>query len=283
MRKPVVNIAVQAARNAGKVILRSLGKLDSLRVIEKERMDFTTEVDRASEAEIIKELRRAYPDHAILAEESGYHEPAKGANKGSARFQWVIDPLDGTSNFTRGFPFFCISIGLIENNMPLAGVIYNPITEELFTAYRGSGAFLNDKRIRVANKLSVTGTVLGTGFAPRQRAKLSTQLRMCKQLLADAEDIRRTGSAALDLAFVANGRLDGFFEMGLKPWDMAAGVVMVREAGGTVIDMDGTERFMETGNVLAGNLKLVAQMVNKIRTPKLTVAEAKAASEGDDD
>jgi myo-inositol-1(or 4)-monophosphatase len=274
MRKPVVNIAVQAARNAGNVILRSLGKLDALRVMEKEKMDFTTNVDRMAEAEVIKELKRAYPDHAILAEESGHHEPSK-PTKGGTKLQWVIDPIDGTSNFIRGIPFFCVSIALLENGVPIAGVIYNPISEELFTAYKGSGAFLNDKRIRVANKTGLPGCLIGTGFSPRQRAKLPAQLRMIKQLLAEAEDIRRTGSAALDLAFVACGRTDAFFEFGLKPWDMAAGVLLVREAGGTVLDFDGNEKFMESGNVVAANLKVAAQMLNKIRIPKLTVAHAK--------
>jgi myo-inositol-1(or 4)-monophosphatase len=272
MRKPVVNVAVQAARNASKVILRSLGKLDSLKVVEKERMDFTTEVDRMAEAEIIKELRRAYPDHSILAEESG--------ETGKSRFQWVIDPLDGTSNFLRGLPFFSISIALVEAGVPIAGVVYNPISEELFTAHKGSGAFLNDKRIRVANKTSVQGCLIGTGFPPRQRARLPAQLRMIKQLLTQAEDLRRTGSAALDLAFVASGRLDGFFEFGLKPWDMAAGILLVREAGGLCLDFDGQEKFMESGNLVAGNLKVTTQMVQLMRVPKLTVAQAKAGEAG---
>lgn len=266
MRKPVVNVAVQAARNASKVILRSLGKRDSLKIIEKQRMDFTTEVDRMAEAEIIKELRHAYPDHSILAEESG--------EIGNSRFQWVIDPLDGTSNFLRGIPFFSISIALVEAGVPIAGVIYNPMSEELYTAHKGSGAFLNDKRIRVAGRQSVEGCLIGTGFSPRQRSRLPAQLRMVKQLLSHAEDLRRSGSAALDLAYVASGRLDGFFEFGLKPWDMAAGVLMVREAGGLCLDFDGNEKFMESGNLIAGNLKVATQMIQTMRAPKVTSAEA---------
>ena len=274
MRKPVVNIAVQAARNASKVILRSLGKLDSLQVVEKERMDFVTDVDRAAEAEIIKELRRAYPDHGILGEESGYSGNVK------SRFQWIIDPLDGTSNFLRGLPFFSISIALVEAGVPIAGVVYNPMSEELFTAHKGSGAFLNDKRIRVGNKTSVAGALIGTGFSPRQRARLPTQLRMIKQLLTQAEDLRRFGSAALDLAFVACGRFDGFFEFGLKPWDMAAGILLVREAGGLCLDFDGNEGFMESSNIVAGNLKVTTSMVSAMRVPKVTVAQAKAGTAG---
>jgi myo-inositol-1(or 4)-monophosphatase len=258
MRKPVVNVAVQAARNAGKVILRSLSKLDSLKVEEKSRMDFSTEVDRAAEAEILKELRKAYPDHSFLAEESGEHGK-------SSRFQWVIDPLDGTSNYTRGFPFFAVSIALVEAGVPIAGVVYNPLTEELFTAHKGSGAFLNDKRIRVSGRQSVAGTIIGTGFSPRQRDKIKPHFEILSNLMASAEDIRRTGSAALDLAFVACGRTDAFFEFGLKPWDMAAGILLVREAGGLVVDFNGDENFMESGNVIAGNLKVASQMVQTVK------------------
>lgn len=268
MRKPVVTIAVNAARRAGKVILRSLGKLDSLKVMEKERLDFTTEVDRAAESEIIKELRHAYPDHAMWGEEGG--------RQGTHKYTWVIDPLDGTSNYIRGLPFFSVSIALLENGVPIAGVVYNPLSEELFTAHKGSGAFMNDKRIRVAQKTQLAGCMIGTGFPPRQRKQLPAQLRMIKQLLTDAEDLRRTGSAALDLSFVACGRYDAFFEFGLKAWDMAAGVLLVREAGGICVDFEGKEGFMESGNVIAGNLKVAAAMVGRMRVPKLTVAEAKS-------
>jgi len=275
MRKPVVNIAVQAARAAGKVILRSLSKRDSIKIEEKSRMDFTTDVDRQSELEIIKELRRAYPDHAILAEESGMQQP-KSASE--ARYTWVVDPLDGTSNFTRGYPHFSISIGLLDQGVPIAGVIYNPLSEELYTAYKGSGAFINDNRMRVGQRNSVTGALLGTGFSPRTRDRLPLQQRIVTRLLDDAEDLRRTGSAALDLCYVANARLDGFFEMGLKPWDIAAGVLMVREAGGTCLDFNGAEQYMVSGNVIAGNLKVCAQMVSRIQSTMKTVAEVKSAS-----
>jgi myo-inositol-1(or 4)-monophosphatase len=275
MRKPVVNIAVQAARAAGKLILRSLSKRDSIKIEEKSRLDFTTEVDRQSEAEIIKELRRAYPDHAILGEESGLYEPKPGQ---SARYRWVIDPLDGTSNFTRGFPHFSISIGLLDQGVPIAGVVYNPLSEELFTAYKGAGAYLNDKRIRVGQRVGLAGALIGTGFSPRQRARLSAQFRMLSRMLEDAEDLRRTGSAALDLCFVACGRMDGFFELGLKPWDISAGIVIVREAGGTCIDFNGAENFLDSGNLVAGNLKVSAQLVARIQASMKTVAEAKSSA-----
>jgi myo-inositol-1(or 4)-monophosphatase len=269
MRKPVVNVAVQAARNAGKLILRSLAKLDSHKIEEKSRMDFSTEVDRVVEAEILKELRKAYPDHSFLAEESGEH--------GKSRFQWVIDPLDGTSNYIRGFPFFAVSIALVEAGVPIAGVVYNPLTEELFTAHKGSGAFLNDKRIRVSGRQGIAGSVFSTGFSPRQRDKLGQQLEILSGFMATAEDIRRTGSAALDLAFVACGRTDGFFEFGLKPWDMAAGVLLVREAGGLCVDFNGDENFLESGNVIAGNLKVASQMLQSVKSVLSKTAVAKAA------
>ena len=258
MRKGALNVAIKAARAAGSVILRHINKLESIAVIEKDRNDFASEVDRAAEAEIIRELRRAFPDHAILAEESGA--------AGRSRFTWIIDPLDGTHNYLRGFPHFSVSIALAENGEPQHGVVFDPIRDELFTASKGGGAFLNDKRMRVANKIGLSGTLLATGFPFRQREHLDAHLAMTKALLAgaQAEDIRRTGSAALDLAYVACGRLDGFWEFGLKPWDMAAGWLLVREAGGKLCDMRGGETFMDKGDVVAANLKVGDAMVAAI-------------------
>lgn len=268
MRKGALNVAIKAARAAGSVILRHINKLESLSVVEKDRNDFASEVDRAAEAEIIRELRRAFPDHAILAEESG-------ASGGRSRFTWIIDPLDGTHNYLRGFPHFCVSIALAENGEPQHGLVFDPIRDELFTASKGGGAFLNDKRMRVANKTSLAGTLLATGFPFRQRQHLDAHLAMTKALLAgaQAEDIRRTGSAALDLAYVAAGRLDGYWEIGLKPWDMAAGSLMVREAGGRCLDFRGEADFMQTGNIIAGNLKVseaLATVVSNHATPELS-------------
>ena len=251
MQKPVINVMVKAARQAGSVLLRHMGKLESLSVFEKGRQDYASEVDNLAEAEIIRELKRAYPDAAFLAEESGA--------MGKGRHTFVIDPLDGTSNYLRGIPHFCISIALVENGEPTDGVIFDPLRNEIFSASKGAGATLNDKKIRVADRKDLTGAMLITGFPPRERQRLAPQLEATRSLLveAGAEDIRRTGSAALDLAYVAAGRVDGYFEAGVKAWDIAAGLLLVREAGGRVCDFRGRgEKLLDVGQVVAGNLKL---------------------------
>ena len=248
MQKPAVNIMVKAARAAGNVILRHVARLDNLAVVEKARQDYASEVDTLAETEIIRELRRAFPDYAILAEESGA--------MGKGRFTFVIDPLDGTSNFLRGFPHWCVSIGLLENGEPVHGVIYDPLRNEIFTASRGAGAFLNDRRLRVGTRTDLKGAMLITGFPPRERSRLLPQLETIGKLLGDAEDIRRTGSAALDLAYVACGRADAYFEAGVKPWDIAAGVLLVREAGGRCMDFRGAGNSFNNGQIVAANQKL---------------------------
>jgi myo-inositol-1(or 4)-monophosphatase len=249
MQNPVVNVMVKAARQAGTVILRHMGKLESLSIVEKGRQDYASEVDAAAEKEIIRELRKAYPDAAILAEESGA--------MGKGRHTFVIDPLDGTSNYLRGLPHFCVSIALVENGEPIAGVVFDPLRNELFTANKGGGAVLNDKKIRVADRKDLAGTLLVTGFPPRERARLAPQLEAVRQLLDTAEDVRRTGSAALDLAYVACGRADGYFEAGIKPWDIAAGMLLVRESGGRVCDFRGRgEKILDAGQIVAGNQKV---------------------------
>ena len=265
MARPAVNVAVRAARAAGQIILRYMNRVDALAVVEKQRLDFASEVDRAAEAEIIRELRRAFPAHAILAEESGA--------QGKSRHVWVIDPLDGTHNYLRGIPHFSVSIALLENGEPMHAVVYDPLRDELFTASRGDGAYLNDRRIRASTRGQLGGALLGTGFPFRQRAHLDAQLGMTKALLGEAEDLRRSGSAALDLAYVANGRFDGFFEIGLKPWDMAAGCLLVREAGGRYCDFVGREGIPESGNLVAGGFKVVDGMLKAIAgelTPALS-------------
>jgi myo-inositol-1(or 4)-monophosphatase len=249
MQNPVVNVMVKAARLAGTVMLRHMSKLSSLNIVEKSPQDYASEVDAAAEKEIIKELRKAYPDIAILAEESG------AMGKGKQTF--IIDPLDGTSNYLRGFPHFCVSIALVENGEPTDGVIFDPLRNELFTASRGSGVTLNDKKMRMNDRKELAGSMLITGFPPRERARLPAQLQAINDLLQSAEDIRRTGSAALDLAYVACGRADGYFEAGVKAWDVAAGILMVREAGGRVCDFKGrSDKLLDSGNIIAGNLKI---------------------------
>jgi myo-inositol-1(or 4)-monophosphatase len=267
MPRPAVNVAVRAARAAGNVILRYMNRIDGLNVVEKQRMDFASEVDRMAEAEIIKELRRAYPTHAILAEESG--------SIGKGPLVWVIDPLDGTHNYLRGIPHFSVSIALLDRGEPVYGVVFDPLRDELFTASKGDGAYLNDRRLRVGKRENLGGAMIATGFPFRQREHLTPQLDITRAMLGQAEDIRRSGSAALDLAYVAAARYDGYFEIGLKPWDMAAGVLLVREAGGRYCDFAGREGIPESGNIVAGNLNVVQSMLDAIgqqATPALLKA-----------
>lgn len=266
MQKPAVTLMVRAARAGGGVLLRNMHKLDALNVVEKQRMDYASEVDGLAEAEIVKELRKAGPEYAVLGEEGG-HQPARGGRK--ARLTWVIDPLDGTSNYLRGFPHYCVSIALVENGEPLDAVIFDPLRNELFTASRGAGAVLNDRRIRVTERKDLAGAMIHTGFPPRERARASSQLKCVDALLTQAEDIRRTGSAALDLAYVACGRADAYFEAGVKAWDIAAGVLLVREAGGRVCDFKGASpaRMDDKGpdgrQIVAGNIK-VSEALQKV-------------------
>lgn len=273
MTRPAVNVAVRAARGAGQLIVRYMNRLGDVNVVEKQRMDFVSDVDRQAESEIIRELRRAFPGDAFLGEESG--------QTGKSKRVWVIDPLDGTHNYLRGIPHFCVSIGLLEHGDPVHAVIYDPLRDELFTASRGDGAFLNDRRMRVTPRPGLEGALLATGFPYRQREHLAAQLDMTRALLsgtdaaAGAEDIRRTGSAALDLAYVAAGRLDGYYESGLKPWDMTAGCLLVREAGGSYCDFAGREGVPASGNLIAGNHKLMQEIV-KTSAPHLTPALLRA-------
>ena len=254
MLKPAVNIMVKAARAAGNVILRHVARLDGLNIVEKGRQDYASEVDSLAEKEIIRELRRAFPDHAFLCEESGA--------LGQARYTFVVDPLDGTSNFLHGIPHYAVSIGLLEGNEPIHAVVYDPQRNDIYTASRGSGAFLNDRRIRVTARETIEGAMLITGFPPRERKRLRPQLDAVHALLDEAEDIRRTGSAALDLAYVACGRADAYFEAGVKPWDIAAGMLLVREAGGRCIDFRGAAATPRNGQIVAGNLRM-SELVQK--------------------
>ena len=235
MQKPAVNVMVKAARAGGSVLLRHMNRLEAIDVVEKDRFDYASEVDGMAEAAIIKELKRANPDYAILGEEGGKQ---KGVRDGG-RFTWVIDPLDGTSNYLHGIPHWCVSIALVENGEPQHGVVFDPLRNELFTASKGSGTVLNERRVRTSDRKDLSGAMIATGFAPRERARSGAQLECVRELLRDAEDIRRGGSAALDLAYVACGRVDGYFEAGLQTWDIAAGMLLVREAGGRVGDYRG--------------------------------------------
>jgi myo-inositol-1(or 4)-monophosphatase len=267
MARPHVTIAARAARSAGNIILRYMNRIDGLNIVEKQQLDFVSEVDKLAEAEIIKELRRAYPDHAILAEESG--------QTGKGPLTWVIDPLDGTHNYLRGIPHFSVSIALLDKGVPIHAVVFDPLRDELYTASKGDGAYINDRRMRVGKRENLGGAMIATGFPFRQREHLVPQLDITRAILGQAEDIRRSGSAALDLAYVAAGRYDGYFEIGLKPWDMAAGVLLVHEAGGRYCDFAGRDGIPESGNIVAGNLNVAKAMVDAIgqqATPALLKA-----------
>jgi myo-inositol-1(or 4)-monophosphatase len=255
---PTLNIAVRAARSAGKILLRYFDRVDEIKVQTKSRNDFVTEVDRGAEAAIIQELRARFPNHAILAEESG-------STRGNSEFEWVIDPLDGTTNYLHGFPQFAVSIALRQRGQLECAVVYDPLREEMFTAARGQGAHLNDRRLRVANRATLDGALIGTGFPFRDQRHIDHYVGMFKAMTQATAGLRRPGSASLDLAYVAAGRTDGFFEIGLSPWDLAGGALLIQEAGGTVTDLAGGTRFFDTGNLVAGNFRIHHAMLELIR------------------
>ncbi|VAW60630.1 Inositol-1-monophosphatase [hydrothermal vent metagenome] len=241
---PMLNIATSAARDAGNIILRNIDKLERIKIEVKAPNDFVTQVDRKAEEVILEALQKAYPQHGILAEESGRQNE-------DSEYQWIIDPLDGTTNFLHGFPQYAVSIGLQYRGRMEVAVVFDPIKNELFTAARGDGAQLNDRRLRVTQNKGLRGALLGTGFPFKQPQHLDAYLETFKAVHADTAGIRRAGSAALDLAYVAAGRLDGFWEIGLSPWDMAAGVLLIREAGGIITDFSGEGNYLKTGNIVA--------------------------------
>ena len=249
MTHPHLNTAVEAARKAGDLIMKYRDRVDSIPVERKARHDYVSEVDRACEELIRGELLRRYPDHAILGEEQG--------RSGDSEYVWLIDPVDGTSNYLRGIPHYAISIALTVKGRVEQGVVYDPVRDELFAASRGEGATLNNRRIRVSGRLSLEGAVLGTAFPFRSRRMLPAYQAMFDALFARVEDIRRAGTASLDFAYVASGRLDGFWELGLKPWDMAAGALLVQEAGGVVMDIAGGDQWIDSGHVIAAPFKLI--------------------------
>jgi myo-inositol-1(or 4)-monophosphatase len=259
----LLNIAVRAARRAADVIVRSLNRLDSLAVTSKGRNDFVTEIDRTAEAEIIQIIRRAYPDHAFLGEESGAI--------GDSPFQWIIDPLDGTTNFLHGFPQFSVSIALSIRGRIEHGVIYDPMRQEVFTASRGEGAQLENRRIRVTQQRGLEGALIGTGFPYRANTEhIDAYMAMLRDVMLSTAGVRRPGSAALDLAYVASGRTDGFFEIGLGPWDTAAGSLLIEEAGGIVSTLSGSD-YRQGGNIVAGTPRVHAALL-QLLSPHLTPA-----------
>jgi myo-inositol-1(or 4)-monophosphatase len=255
---PILNIAVRAARRAGSIINRAA--LDgSLDVRTKQARDYVTQVDRAAEEAIIEVVRKAYPDHAFLAEESG------AAGGGQAEFRWIIDPLDGTTNFIHAFPQYCVSIAVEQRGALAHAVVYDPVRNELFTASKGRGAFLNDRRIRVSKCVRLQDALVGTGFPFKEVTRLDLYLRQLRRFMETASGVRRAGAAALDLAYVACGRLDAFWELGLSPWDMAAGALLIQEAGGLVGDLKGEAGFMESGDVCAAAPKIFPTMLEALK------------------
>lgn len=255
---PMLNTAVKAARRGASVINRASFDIDRLKVTEKQQNDFVTEVDRAAEQAIIEVLQTAYPDHAILAEESGPSSNLHDENENV----WIIDPLDGTTNFIHGFPQYCVSIALQQRGQITQSVVYDPTRNDLFTATKGGGAFLNEKRIRVAKRDKMAEALIGTGFPYRDMQGLDQYMNMFKVMTQKCAGLRRPGAAALDLAYVACGRLDGFFEKGLQPWDVAAGSLLITEAGGIVGDFKGESEYIYKGDVLAGSPKIFGQLVS---------------------
>src|SRR5271165_3390960 len=256
--QPLLNIGMRAARRAGDLIVRSLSRLDSLKIDTKGRNDFVTDIDRKAEAEIIATIRRGHPDHAFLAEESG-------RSGGDSEFVWIIDPLDGTTNFLHGFPTFAVSIALQQRGRLQQAVVYDPMRQEFFTASRGDGAQLEGKKIRVSSQRTLEGSLIGTGLPFRAGAHVDEYLAMLKVIMATAAGVRRPGAAALDLAYVAAGRLDGFWEFGLSPWDTAAGTLLIQEAGGRIGTPAGAEYALGP-NVIAGNPKIYEELLAALGT-----------------
>ena len=254
----MVNIAVRAARAAGDIIVRNMDRIDRLKVVTKQNNDFVSNVDHMAEEVIIATIKEAYPDHGILAEESGTQAE-------DSEYQWIIDPLDGTTNYLHGFPQFAVSIALKYKNRLVVGVIYDPVAQELFVASRGNGATLNDKKIRVTNHKGLHNALLGTGFPYYDQSYLDTYLETMKEFIQKTAGLRRPGSAALDLAWLAAGRIDGFWEFNLKAWDIAAGALIVREAGGIVSDFENKEGYLENGDIIAAAPKVFPEMIKIIQ------------------
>lgn len=255
---PILNTAFKAARRAGQMMIRASGNLEVVKIDSKAFNDFVSNVDRESEMILVDALKEAYPHHKITCEESGSH------GKSDAEYEWIIDPLDGTTNFLHGHPQYAISMALLHKGVLQEALVYAPERNDLYMASRGQGALLNDRRIRVSNRVELNRCLIGTGFPVVDQSMMDKYLAILKDFLSKTAGGRREGSAALDLCSVAVGRLDGFFEFNLKPWDVAAGALIVKEAGGIVTDMQGNDTWLKTGNIVAGNPKVLAQMLQII-------------------
>lgn len=257
----MLNIAVRAAERAGNYIVRESLNVDRLDISQKSPNDFVSEVDRNAEKMIIDALQKTFPEHGFIAEESG-------EQNSDAEYVWIIDPLDGTTNFLRGIPHYCISMACTLNGKLEHGLVHDPVRRETFSASRGHGAFVNGRRMRVRKTADLQGALLGTGipFSTRTMDYMDPYMKTLMELLPGTAGVRRCGAAALDLAYVAAGRFDAFWEVGLKPWDMAAGILLITEAGGLVSDFKGGVDYMRTGNIIVGSpkcFKAVSQVVGK--------------------
>lgn len=265
---PMLNVAVKAARTAGRIINNAARDVDVLRVTPKGVNDFVTEVDKKSELSIVQTLLDAFPDHGILGEETGVTH-----GNSQSDYQWIIDPLDGTTNFIHGLPIYCVSIGLMQNGQITQAVVYDPSRDELFTATRGSGAFVNNRRMRVSKRVQMADSLIGTGFPYRSSDDIDQYMQVFAKVSRSCVGLRRPGAAALDLAYVAAGRFDGFFERGLQPWDMAAGSLLVQEAGGLVADFAGESKYLDRHEIVCGTPKVFGQLL-PLLTPLIKLRTA---------
>ena len=260
-RSALLNVMVQAAMKAGRSLSRDFGEVQNLQVSMKGPGDYVSQADRKAEEIVFAELSKARPGYAFLMEE-------RGAVEGEdAQHRWIVDPLDGTTNFLHGIPLFSVSIALERQGQVVAGVVYNPAMDELYTAERGGGAFMNDRRLRVAGRSKLTDAVIGCGVPHLGRGQHGNFLIELRNVMAEVSGVRRLGSAALDLAYVAAGRMDGFWETGLSSWDIAAGILLVREAGGFVSDMDGAQDMLDNGEVVAGNELIQRALLKTVKKP----------------
>lgn len=270
---PILNTAFKAARKAGQVMLRASHDIESLRVDKKAFNDFVSDIDKESEQILVRSLLESYPNHIIRSEEGGWYCGSKDSSGSlnirnldaapkSAEFEWIIDPLDGTTNFLHGHPQYAISMALLHKGVLSEGLVYAPERNDLYVATKGQGAFLNDRRIRVSKRVDLAECLIGTGFPVVDQSMMDRFFAALREVLAKTAGARREGSAALDLCSVAAGRFDGFFEFGLKPWDIAAGALIVQEAGGLVTDFSGNDTWLDTGNIVAANPKVLAQLLH---------------------
>lgn len=257
---PILNTAFKAARKAGDMMIRASNNLSAIKVDSKAFNDFVSDIDRMSESILIEALKEAYPQHKITTEESGSHGKAR------AEYEWIIDPLDGTTNYLHGHPQFAISMALLHKGMLQEALVYAPERNDLYLASRGKGALLNDRRIRVSNRIELNQCLIGTGFPVVDQSMMDTYLAILKDFLSKTAGARREGAASLDLCALATGRFDGFFEFNLKPWDIAAGALIAKEAGAIVTDMQGEQNWLESGDIVAANPKVLAQMLQIIGT-----------------